>query len=481
MNLPATELADKLRSRFGPQSILSAPADVAPYLRDGSYSSVSDNVVVFRPRSTEELSAALTWLSGTGVELVTRGGGSGLAGGCVPRNNSHSVVVSTERMRAVRHVDPVGKVMIAESGVILADAHEAASRAGMKFGLNHGGAGSATIGGSIATNAGGAEVLRYGMARDQLLGVEAVLANGRVIDSLRMLRKDNSGFNLTQLLAGSEGTLAIITAASLKLRPTPIARQAALFGLADAAAAVELLQLAHAAMGEFVSSAELMSASALTWTRIRGGPAPPFETSWTLLVEAESTSAYFDLAGAFDHLISCALETGLAQDGVMAGSEAQRIALWGLREAIPEAMGAWRGPIAKTDTAVPPGSIPAFVDAIEAAAPPESLCVFFGHIGDGNIHVNFLPRPGQETRFAAQLPDLIRLVEDHALKLGGTISAEHGIGSSKIAALRRMRSSAELALMAGVKRVFDPAGRLNPGKVIDTDQTERGWTTCLKP
>ena len=457
----------KLAARFGADSVLTAAADVEPYRADGSYRAGHGDVVVFRPATAADLAAGLMALREAPVDLVPRGGGSGLAGGAVPRAGRAAVVVSSERMRRVLSLDPMARVLVAEAGVTLAAAQAAAAGAGLHLGLDHGGAGSAALGGSVATNAGGSNVLRYGMARDQILGVEAVLADGRSIGAARVLWKSNAGYSLAQLLAGSEGTLAFVTAVALKLRAAPVARKAALFALPGPGAALPLLALARAELGEAVCAAELMCPFSTAFAADQGHarPVPEIAGRWAMLLEAESTSPHFDLDAAFDACLAAAFETGHAVGGVVAGSEAQRAAFWSLREGIATAMGAWRGPIGKTDTAVPVGAVPDFIAAVQAGAQtraPGARAAFFGHAGDGNIHVNFLPADAD----SAALPDLLRLVEDAALALGGTVSAEHGIGSSKRAALARMLSGAELELMAGIRGVFDPSGRLNPGKIF---------------
>ena len=389
----------------------------------------------------------------------------------MPRAGRAALVVSSERMRRVRALDPLARVLVAEAGVTLAAAQDAAAAAGLHLGLDHGGAGSATLGGSVATNAGGSNVLRYGMARDQILGVEAVLADGRRIGAARVLWKSNAGYSLAQLLAGSEGTLAFVTAVALKLRAAPLTRKAALFVLPEPGAALPLLALARADMGEAVCAAELMCPFSTAFATGQGHarPVPEIADRWAMLLEAESTSPHFDLGAAFDACLAAAFGAGHAVDGVLAASEAQRVAFWSLREGIAAAMGAWRGPIGKTDTAVPIGAMPDFIARVQAGAKaraPSAQVAFFGHAGDGNIHVNFLPGATGDAALVAALPDLLQLVEDTALALGGTVSAEHGIGSSKRAALARMLTGAELDLMAGIREVFDPSGRLNPGKIF---------------
>ncbi|MCA0946275.1 FAD-binding oxidoreductase [Salipiger pacificus] len=463
------EAARRLAERFGASAVLDAPTQIAPYRGDLMYRQEDAELCVFRPSSAEMLSEGLALLADLPILLVPRGGGSGLAGGATPGAGAASLVVSTERMRTLRRIDRDACLMVAEAGVVLAEAQAAAREAGLHLGLTHGGAGSATLGGSVAANAGGANVLRHGMARDQILGIEAVLADGTLIGGAAELWKDNTGYSLPQLLAGSEGTLAFVTAVTLKLRAPPLDRQAALFGVAGPVQALALLGLARDLLGDAVTAAELMSRSATDFAAGMGVAKVPLESApgWLLLLEAERTSRFFDLAAGFDALLEAAFEEGLAGDGVLAQSEAQRLGLWSLREGVAEAMDLWRGPILRTDCAVPLGQVPRFVagvDAHVAALGGGLRAAFFGHIGDGNIHVNVMPpAPGDALPGKAALSEAI---ESIALSLGGTVSAEHGIGLHKRAALRRMKPAAELALMGRIKSAFDPANRLNPGKIF---------------
>jgi FAD/FMN-containing dehydrogenase len=410
-------------------------------------------------------------LAADDVAVIPRGAGTGLAGGATPLSGRVNVVLSLERMRAIRAVDPVGNVMTVEAGCTLHDVREAASAAGRLLGLDHGGV-SSQIGGNLATNAGGNNVLRYGMARDQVLGLEVVLADGRVVSQLSPLRKNNAGYDLKQLFLGSEGTLGVISAAALRLRPMPRARVTACLGLSSLDAVLTLFARVQAELGEAVSAFEVMSRAALDLHfKHCGRRREPFATvtPWTVLVEADSASLHFDLNAALDALVAGAMQDALVVDGTIAASEAQRQALWELREGIPNAMIETPGSL-KSDTAVPISTIAAFDAAARRAVAgivPGCVPAPFGHVGDGNIHFNVLPPPDMTgAAFRAQWPALSAAIEGAALAQGGTVSAEHGIGLLKRDALRRMRSKTDLEVMRALKDALDPRGLLNPGKVV---------------
>jgi FAD/FMN-containing dehydrogenase len=375
-------------------------------------------------------------------------------------------------MRSIRSVDDIGNVLVAEAGCTLHEVQQAAIACGRVVGLDHGGTGSSHIGGNLATNAGGNNVIRYGMARDQVLGIEAVLPDGTIVGSTASLYKSNAGYDLRHLLMGSEGTLAVITAASLRMRTKPIAVQTAMLALESPTQALKLLLLARDRLGEAISSIELMSKSAVDFHLAHVGrssgliePAP-----CVVLLECESTSRFFDLDTAFSDLLGTSLEEGVALTGIVAASVAQRREMWAFREGIPAAMMSTKLPMVRTDTAVPIDAVPDFLGRVVGgllALFPEGRPVFFGHVGDGNIHVNFLPTEGSNLeRFNAVAGEAYRLVEDAALSLGGTVSAEHGIGQTKREALLRMRAAAEITLMRSIKRAIDPLNLLNPGKII---------------
>lgn len=465
------DIAAILRKIVGEGGVLDSRTDCAAYDNDLTKSPGGAVACVVRPRNTAEVSAVLAACSAMGnVAVIPRGGGTGLAGGATPPLGRVNVVLSLERMRAIRAIDAVGNVMTVEAGCSLHDAQAAAAAQQRLLGLDHGGT-SSQIGGNLATNAGGNNVLRYGMARDQVLSLEVVLADGRVLTQLSPLRKNNAGYDLKQVFLGSEGTLGVITAAALRLRPAPCKRVTACVGLTSLDAVLALFARVQSELGEAISAFEVMSREALDLHFAHSVKREPFDTvtPWTVLLEADSASAHFDLSGAVDALVAAAMEAGDVADGTIAASEAQRQALWALREGIPNAMIETPGSL-KSDTAVPIPAIAAFDVAARqavAAVVPDCVPAPFGHVGDGNIHFNVLPPPGVpgET-FKLQWPALARAIEDTALSFGGTVSAEHGIGLMKRDALQRMRSPAELSVMRSLKQALDPRDLLNPGKIL---------------
>ncbi|SEE65554.1 FAD/FMN-containing dehydrogenase [Rhizobiales bacterium GAS191] len=467
-----TSLVAALRRAAGEDAVLDAPADLAGYGGDLARQADNGILCVVRPRSTAELSEVVKICAAAGIPLTPRGGGTGLAGGACPSAEHGSVVVSFERMRKIRALDTTGNSITVEAGCPLREVQQAATEAGRLLGLDHGGAGSSQIGGNLSTNAGGNTVLRYGMAREQVLGIEAVMSDGSILSQLSPLPKNNAGYDLKQMLIGSEGTLGLITAATLRLRPAAKARGTACIGLASLPSVLAFFTRAQTALGEAISAFEVMPRQCLVFHFAHvGATREPFEpvTPWLVLIEADSASSYFDIERALDDLLATRLEDGLVLAGTIAASEAQRQALWQLREGIAEAMIERPGCL-KSDTAVPIGAIPEFVEraaSAVAAIVPGCVPVPFGHVGDGNIHFNVLAPLGMQAQaFIARWPSLARAIENAALSLGGTVSAEHGIGLVKRDALERMRTPTELALMRAVKTAFDPDGILNPGKIL---------------
>ncbi len=422
------------------------------------------------PASTAEVGAIVAACAAARVGLVPWGGGTGLVGGQIAPGDRPMLLLSLERMRAVRSVDPADRTMTVEAGVTLAEAQAAAEAAGRLFPLSIASQGTATVGGALATNAGGVNVLRWGNARDLCLGVEAVMADGTVWNGLKRLRKDNAGYDLRDLLIGSEGTLAVITAAVLRLHPRPAATGSALFALRDPAAALDLLALADEVAGGCVSAFELMHRTgfdfiAATIPDLRPPLAPM--PAWSALVEL-GLPAGLDPQGVLADLFARAEAAGLCRDGVIAASGAQRAALWALREAIPEA-NRRIGAVSSHDISVPLSAIPAFIDragrALEAIGAFRVNC--FGHVGDGNLHYNVFPMPGRsradhEHQREAVKACIHQLVHD----LGGSVAAEHGIGRLKTTDLLRYGDPAKVAAMRAVKAALDPAGILNPGAVL---------------
>ncbi len=422
------------------------------------------------PASTEEVAEVVRACAAARVGIVPYGGGTGLVGGQVMPEGPTPVILSLERMRDVREVHAEENVMIAEAGAILAEVQKAAAAAGRLFPLSLASEGSARIGGVLATNAGGTAVLRYGNARELCLGLEAVLPDGQIWHGLKRLRKDNTGYDLRGLLIGAEGTLGIITAAALRLHPIPAATGAAILAVASPAAALRLLALANEATGGGVSAFEVMHAQgfaflAETFPELR----PPFTPmpEWSVLVEL-GLPAGLAPESALEEIFAAGVEAGLALDGVIAQSEAQRAAFWRLRETIPEA-NRKIGAVASQDISVPLSAIPEFI-----ARGPEALARIgefrvncFGHVGDGNLHWNVFPMPGGTRADHEHQRDAIkRAVHDLVHDLGGSVSAEHGIGRLKVDDLERYGDPAKLSAMRAIKRALDPTGIMNPGAVL---------------
>ncbi|WP_095588779.1 FAD-binding oxidoreductase [Actibacterium ureilyticum] len=426
--------------------------------------------VVLAPASTDQVAAIVRACAQARVGVVPYGGGTGLVGGQVLSDGPAPVVLSLERMNAVRALHAAENVIVAEAGVILADLRAAAQGAGRLFPLSLASEGSARIGGCLATNAGGVNVLRYGNARDLCLGVEAVLPDGTVLNGLSRLRKDNTGYDLRDLLIGAEGTLGIITAASLKLLPRPTANGTALLVVPDPAAALALLDMARGIAGDAVSAFELISGVGLdflaeTLPDIR----QPFASrhDWMVLVELglfgdqNPDEVLTDLYGH-------AAEAGLVSNGLIAQSEGQRAELWSIREHIPE--GNRRiGSVSSHDISVPISAIPDFIEkgAQVIAGLGDFRINCFGHLGDGNLHFNVFPMPGKtRADHHAERDAIKRAVHDLVHEMGGSVSAEHGVGRLKVEDLERYGDPGKLSAMRAIKAALDPAGIMNPGAVL---------------
>ena len=465
-------LIDTLRSIVGASHCLTADADMAPYLTDwrGRYTGTARAVVL--PADTAQVAAVLRACAEASCPVVPQGGNTGLCGGATPLADGAAVVVNLSRLRRIRSVDAANNALCAEAGVPLAVVQAAALEVDRLFPLALASEGSCEIGGVISTNAGGVQVLRYGNTRELVLGLEVVLPDGQIWDGLRALRKDNTGYDLKQLFIGAEGTLGIVTAATLKLFARPRSVVTAWLAVASPAAAVELLGRLRGAVGDRVTAFELISRPSLelVFRHIPGtrdplaGPSP-----WYVLLELSDTVIGDALAGLLEAELAATIAEGRVTDGAIATSESQAQALWQLRENISEAQKR-EGLSIKHDISVPVSAIPEFIDRagerLEAAYPGLRI-VCFGHLGDGNLHYN-LSRPlgGQNDAFIARTEEVNRIVYDRVAERGGSISAEHGIGQLKRELLPDYKSAVEIDLMRRIKQAFDPRGLMNPGKVL---------------
>jgi FAD/FMN-containing dehydrogenase len=429
-------------------------------------------LAVVRPGTTAEVAAVVKLCNAHGLAIVTQGGNTGLVGASVPDASGTQVLLSLTRLNKIRAIDAANLTMTVEAGCVLQSVQEAAANAGLLFPLSLAAEGSCTIGGNLATNAGGTQVLRFGNARELCLGIEVVTAAGEVWNGLTGLRKDNTGYDLRDLFVGSEGTLGIITAATLKIFPQPVAVTTALAALPTLEAAVELLQLARARLGASLTGFEVMGDYALGLVRKHfpqlPQPLPP--APWTVLLEQSDSEAEAHAQALFEALLETALERGVISDAAVASSLEQSHAMWHLRESIPLAQSV-EGPNIKHDIALPVSAIPRFVAETDAAllrAFPGVRLVDFGHLGDGNLHYNVqAPADCDGARFLAEQEHAVNtLVYDALAPFGGSISAEHGIGALKRGELAQRKSPVALALMRSIKSALDPRGLLNPGRVL---------------
>jgi len=455
----------------GRAHVLTRPSETAPYLLDwrGRFRGAARAVV--RPANTAEVAQLVALCADAKVPIVPQGGNTGMCGGATPDESGNEIVVSLGRLREIRAVDRDNATITVEAGVTLAEVQQAAEAAELLFPLSLASEGSCTIGGNLSTNAGGTAVLRYGNARDLVLGVEVVLADGRVWNGLRSLRKDNTGYDLKQLFIGSEGTLGIMTAAVLKLFAAPRTRVTSLAGVADVGRAVDLLREMKQALGDHLVGFELISGFALQLSRMHHPdlPDPLPGHAWYVLLQANDTTVDSPLASQVETAVARAAEAGIVADATIAQSEEQAARLWALRENISEAQRR-EGPNIKHDISVPISAIPAFIEETGSAltqALPGARLVVFGHLGDGNLHYNVAAPAGISAQNFMENGGLAnRIVHDRVVAMGGSISAEHGIGQLKREELTRYKSALELELMARLKSALDPGGLLNPGKVL---------------
>jgi FAD/FMN-containing dehydrogenase len=463
-----TALIAELRCLLGERHVLTVAEDVAPYCTDWRGRYVGSALCVALPGDTSEVSAVVRACAAAGAAIVPQGGNTGLCGGATPVGGE--VVVSLRRLNRIRAVDADNNSITVEAGCTLHAVQQAAIAADRLFPLSLAAEGSATIGGNLSTNAGGVQVLRYGNARELTLGLEAVLADGRIWDGLRALRKNNTGYDLKHLFIGAEGTLGLITAATLKLFPLPRHHATAWVAVADPAAAVRLLGRLRDAAGDNVTAFEIVGRPALDLVlkHIPNAREPlAAKPAWQVLIEL--SGARDDLTTNLEQALQVAAVDGIVADAVLAASEAQTAALWALRENVSEAQKI-EGVSIKHDIAVPVSRIAEFIagaDAALLAAFPGLRIVCFGHIGDGNLHYN-QSRPDAQSNgdFIAQTAAVNRIVHDLAHELGGSISAEHGLGQLKRQEVLRYKSEIEMDLMRAVKHALDPRGLMNPGKLL---------------
>ncbi|HEV7456717.1 MAG TPA: FAD-binding oxidoreductase [Roseococcus sp.] len=463
---------DMLSATLGPAACLRAEEDIAPYAVDWRGVYHGRPVAVLRPADTAQVGEALRLCAAQGLAVVPAGGRTSLCGAVVPgADGPPSVVLSLERMNRLRDVDALDNSLVAEAGCTVEAVQNAATEAGRFFPLHFGAQGSAMIGGALSTNAGGIRTLRYGNARDLVLGLEVVLPDGRVLDDLRRVRKDNSGYALRHLFIGAEGTLGVITAASLKLFPRLVTRETALVAVRSPHEALRLLARCQESGAELVAF-ELIRRNCIEITLKHGtNIRQPMElsTDWYCLIEAASTHAAIPVREALEGALMAGLEAGEAEDVVLCESEAQRQNLWNIRETFPTCS-RMEGPGLPTDTSVPVSRIPDFLDrsaALITANWPEGRMVALGHMGDGNIHLSLQAPAGMtHAEWHARAPDFEDRVGEIAVELGGSFSAEHGIGQSKRRAMAALKSPVALDLMRAIKSVLDPEGLMNPGKVL---------------
>ncbi len=460
-------LIENLEAIVGPKAIKTDPADLEPHITEWRGLWRGETAAVVQPKDTTEVAAVLRYCNEHRIGVVPQGGNTSLCGGSVPDSSGEQIVLSLSRLNRIRSLDPDDFSMIAEAGCVLATLQDAAKSAGRLFPLSLGAEGSCQIGGNLSTNVGGINVVRYGTARDQVLGLEVVLADGRILDGLRTLRKNTAGYDLKHLFIGSEGTLGVITAASLKLYPEPGPGHTAFLGLPDAKLAVPVLGRLRNTLADTVQAFELISGRAFDFVlRHIDGARNPFSEAqpWYVLLEV----AVEDESRLEDALMKVHDE-GLITDVVVAKSDAEAAALWRMRHSISEAEKA-EGPILKHDISVPVARIPDFLDRSQAdieANWPDTLLVVFGHVGDGNLHYNVaLPASWSESRRSEAAAAITHRIYEQVHAMGGSFSAEHGVGRAKRDALREFGSPVALELMEGLKSVLDPNGILNPGKVI---------------
>jgi FAD/FMN-containing dehydrogenase len=467
-------ITNKLAELLDAGGVLTDAGQVAPMLRDHRSLYRGHALAVVAPADTAAVARVLAFCNEQRIGVVPQGGNTGYCGGATPDASSSQVLMSLARLNRVRAIDPANYTLTAEAGCILAKLQAAAAGADRYLPLSLGSEGSCMLGGNLSTNAGGLNVIRYGMARELVLGLEVVLADGRVLDSLTGLRKDNTGYDVKSLFLGAEGTLGVITAACLKLYPALKTRATAFVAVRDPDAAVSLLGVLRDSSGDCVSSFELIPRIGidLTTRHIPGVVDPLSSPSeWYVLCELSTSRAGEPLDALLEKTLADAHDTGWIQDASIAQTERERELFWRLRESIPEAQRK-DGASLKHDIAVPVSQVPRFIEVAGdwvAKNVPQGVLVAYGHLGDGNLHFNINQRSGtQDFQLQAVAPKTQRAIHDLVRDFGGSFSAEHGIGQLKVFELERYATPVELELMRSLKKALDPNGIMNPGKVIRT-------------
>ncbi|WP_275789312.1 FAD-binding oxidoreductase [Pararhizobium gei] len=473
--LPSPDLIARFTTIVGAANALTEPGDLAPYLVESRGLYKGTTPLVLKPGTVEEVSQILKLATETGAAIVPQGGNTGHVAGQIPRTGAADIVLSLQRLNRIRDMDPVGNVIVADAGCILADIQKAAEAHDRLFPLSLGSEGSCRIGGNLSTNAGGTAVLAYGNMRQLCLGLEVVLPTGEIWDGLRRLKKDNTGYDLRDLFIGAEGTLGVITGAVLKLFPQPLGHQVAFAGLRSVEDALDMFDKAASLCGPALTGFELMPRLGVEFTaRHIPGVRDPLQTvhAWYVLIDISTSDSAETAERMMNQLLENAISTGLVENAVLAASEAQRRSLWHMRESMSPAQKPEGGSI-KHDVSVPVSSIPAFMAQADAAVmkaiPGARICAF-GHMGDGNIHYNISQPVGADIQaFIGRWREINAIVHGIVLAYNGSISAEHGIGQLKRDELAQVRSPIEIDLMQRIKHAFDPAGIMNPGKVLQTD------------
>lgn len=469
---PTQDILARLKEITGEKGFLTDEVDMAPYLQERRELFAGRAAAVLRPSSVEEVSAIMRIAHEAGIAVVPQGGNTGLVGGQMPDQSGDAIVLSLSRMNQVRTIDAVNNTLTVDAGVTLAAAQEAAASGDRLFPLSLASEGTCQIGGVLSTNAGGTQVLRYGNARDLVLGLEVVLANGDIWNGLTGLRKDNTGYDLKQLFLGSEGTLGIITGAVLKLFPRPQAVSTAFAAVPDVASAVMLLRIADAVSGGQVSTFELVPRIGIEFVtrHLEGASDPlPEPAPWYVLIEMTAGTKAARLTEVMEASLSEGFEQNLVSDAVIAQSEAQRADFWRLRESLSDVQRAEGGSI-KHDVSVPLSRIADFIEAATEAVSarlPGIRPVPFGHIGDGNVHFNLSqPEDMDKQAFLDLWDEMNAIVHGIVREMGGSISAEHGVGQLKRDEIAATKSPVEMEMMRTLKKAIDPKGILNPGKVV---------------